>query len=147
MNFILSCRHGDMWWRAKPECRPSTVVVPGTCHLAGIRVSRPGRGNKCPGQQHGECTAQGGGSGLPGSHHHHHCRESIYTCIIAALEGSCDMTIIIIYSQHRLTTILDYDRLIVLDQGRIVEDGNPRELQQLEGSVFRGLLEKGASKW
>jgi len=57
------------------------------------------------------------------------------------------MTIIIIYSQHRLTTILDYDRLIVLDQGRIVEDGNPRELQQLEGSVFRGLLEKGASKW
>ncbi|EDW52361.1 GM11960 [Drosophila sechellia] len=49
--------------------------------------------------------------------------------------------------RHRLTTILDYDRLIVLDQGRIVEDGNPRELQQLEGSVFRGLLEKGASKW
>ncbi|EDV58465.2 ATP-binding cassette sub-family C member Sur [Drosophila erecta] len=53
----------------------------------------------------------------------------------------------IITIAHRLTTILDYDRLIVLDQGRIVEDGNPRELQQLEGSVFRGLLEKGASKW
>ncbi|KAH8351886.1 hypothetical protein KR084_000433 [Drosophila pseudotakahashii] len=53
----------------------------------------------------------------------------------------------IITIAHRLTTILDYDRLIVLDQGRIVEDGNPRELQQLPGSVFRGLLEKGASKW
>ncbi|XP_052850782.1 ATP-binding cassette sub-family C member Sur isoform X2 [Drosophila gunungcola] len=53
----------------------------------------------------------------------------------------------IITIAHRLTTILDYDRLIVLDQGRIIEDGNPRELQQLPGSVFRGLLERGASKW
>ncbi|XP_017042869.2 ATP-binding cassette sub-family C member Sur [Drosophila ficusphila] len=53
----------------------------------------------------------------------------------------------IITIAHRLTTILDYDRLIVLDQGRIVEDGNPRDLQQLPGSVFRSLLEKGASKW
>uniref|UniRef100_A0A6P4ELG9 ATP-binding cassette sub-family C member Sur-like n=1 Tax=Drosophila rhopaloa TaxID=1041015 RepID=A0A6P4ELG9_DRORH len=53
----------------------------------------------------------------------------------------------IITIAHRLTTILDYDRLIVLDQGRIIEDGNPRDLQQLPGSVFRGLLEKGASKW
>ncbi|KAH8334240.1 hypothetical protein KR059_007880 [Drosophila kikkawai] len=53
----------------------------------------------------------------------------------------------IITIAHRLTTILDYDRLIVLDQGRIVEDGNPRMLQQLPGSIFHSLLEKGASKW
>ncbi|KAH8249165.1 hypothetical protein KR032_006949 [Drosophila birchii] len=53
----------------------------------------------------------------------------------------------IITIAHRLTTILDYDRLIVLDQGRIVEDGNPRVLQQQPGSIFHSLLEKGASKW
>nr|XP_043068593.1 ATP-binding cassette sub-family C member Sur [Drosophila bipectinata] len=53
----------------------------------------------------------------------------------------------IITIAHRLSTILDYDRLIVLDQGRIIEDGNPRELQQLPGSVFNNLLQKGSDKW
>ncbi|EDV32266.2 uncharacterized protein Dana_GF14135 [Drosophila ananassae] len=52
----------------------------------------------------------------------------------------------IITIAHRLSTILDYDRLIVLDQGRIIEDGNPRELQQLPGSVFNNLLQKGSDK-
>ncbi|KAH8255681.1 hypothetical protein KR038_008446 [Drosophila bunnanda] len=63
----------------------------------------------------------------------------------AADEAFQGRTIITI--AHRLTTILDYDRLIVLDQGRIVEDGNPRVLQQQPGSIFHSLLEKGASKW
>ncbi|KAH8273788.1 hypothetical protein KR044_000666 [Drosophila immigrans] len=48
-----------------------------------------------------------------------------------------------IYLQHRLSTILDYERIIVLEQGRIVEDGNPRELQQQSTSIFHGLLSKG----
>ncbi|KAH8374388.1 hypothetical protein KR200_009826 [Drosophila serrata] len=63
----------------------------------------------------------------------------------AADEAFQGRTIITI--AHRLTTILDYDRLIVLDQGRIVEDGNPRVLQQQPGSIFHSLLEKGSSKW
>ncbi|KAH8410623.1 hypothetical protein KR009_007046 [Drosophila setifemur] len=53
----------------------------------------------------------------------------------------------IITIAHRLTTILNYDRLIVLDQGRIIEDGNPRVLQQQQGSVFYSLLQKGMNKW
>lgn len=38
---------------------------------------------------------------------------------------------------HRLRTIADYDRLIVLDAGRIVEIGTPAELLQCDGGVFR----------
>ncbi|TPP55792.1 Cystic fibrosis transmembrane conductance regulator [Fasciola gigantica] len=38
---------------------------------------------------------------------------------------------------HRLNTILDYDRVIVLHAGRIVEVGNPRELlQNIDGSFY-----------
>lgn len=47
-----------------------------------------------------------------------------------------------LYLQHRLSTILDYERIIVLEQGRIVEDGNPRQLQQDASSLFHALLHK-----
>lgn len=47
-----------------------------------------------------------------------------------------------LYLQHRLSTILDYERIIVLEQGRIVEDGNPRQLQQDASSLFYALLHK-----
>lgn len=47
------------------------------------------------------------------------------------------------YLQHRLSTILDYERIIVLEQGQVVEDGNPRQLQQQPSSVFHSLLHKG----
>jgi len=94
--FVLSFRNGDLWRRGQPECWPSSALVPGTCHTAGIRLPGPGRGHQCPGQQHGECPPQGGGSGLPGPHHHYHCRESMQ--LIPALQYSCDMTIIFLRS-------------------------------------------------
>ncbi|KAI9208081.1 P-loop containing nucleoside triphosphate hydrolase protein, partial [Polychytrium aggregatum] len=34
---------------------------------------------------------------------------------------------------HRLNTIIDYDRILVLDEGRVVEYGSPRELLAIEG--------------
>ncbi|KIO27861.1 hypothetical protein M407DRAFT_22914 [Tulasnella calospora MUT 4182] len=43
---------------------------------------------------------------------------------------------------HRIRTIIDYDRLIVLDQGRIVEFDTPLNLIQREGGVFRGMCLK-----
>jgi ABC-type multidrug transport system fused ATPase/permease subunit len=43
---------------------------------------------------------------------------------------------------HRLRTILDFDRICVLEGGRVVELGPARELWEREGGVFRGLCEK-----
>ncbi|KAG8908992.1 hypothetical protein FRB99_000095 [Tulasnella sp. 403] len=40
---------------------------------------------------------------------------------------------------HRIRTIIDYDRLIVLDQGRIVEFDTPYNLINKEDGVFRAM--------
>ena len=40
---------------------------------------------------------------------------------------------------HRLNTIIDADVVLVLDSGRLVEQGSPHELLEKEGSVFAGM--------
>ena len=40
---------------------------------------------------------------------------------------------------HKLHTIMDFDHVIVLDEGRIVESGNPRSLA-LSPSLFANML-------
>ena len=40
---------------------------------------------------------------------------------------------------HRLRTVIDYDRLIVLDKGELVEFDTPFNLIQREGGVFRNM--------
>jgi ATP-binding cassette subfamily B protein len=47
---------------------------------------------------------------------------------------------------HRLATARDADRVVVLDHGRIVEEGSPDELVQA-GGHFAALLELEASGW
>ncbi|KAJ1775919.1 hypothetical protein LPJ54_003410 [Coemansia sp. RSA 1824] len=42
---------------------------------------------------------------------------------------------------HRLRTIIDYDRILVLDEGKIVEFDTPAALIQQEGGYFRELCE------
>lgn len=42
---------------------------------------------------------------------------------------------------HRLNTIMDYDRIFVLDSGKIVEMGTPNDLLRTEG-VFKQLASK-----
>ncbi|OCK87864.1 ABC bile acid transporter [Cenococcum geophilum 1.58] len=42
---------------------------------------------------------------------------------------------------HRVSTVLDFDRILVLDKGRVVEFGSPRDLIQRVGGHFRTLVE------
>lgn len=43
---------------------------------------------------------------------------------------------------HHLATILDFDRVVVMDKGRVVEVGSPRELLQSPGrGKFKALWE------
>ena len=47
---------------------------------------------------------------------------------------------------HRLKTIVDYDKVLVLDHGKVVEFGEPWTLLDIEGGVFRGMCE-GSGDW
>ena len=62
--------------------------------------------------------------------------EKVITDTILALRGK--KTIIII--AHRLSTIKHSDRIIVLDKGKLVEEGSREELLAREGK-FKHLLE------
>jgi len=42
---------------------------------------------------------------------------------------------------HRLQTIIDYDKVLVLDKGEVVEFGSPWELLQKEEGVFMGMCD------
>jgi ATP-binding cassette, subfamily C (CFTR/MRP), member 4 len=41
---------------------------------------------------------------------------------------------------HRLETIIDFDQIVVLDAGKVVESGTPDELLQKDG-VFSNLVD------
>ena len=40
---------------------------------------------------------------------------------------------------HRLRTVIDYDRLVVLDNGQLAELDTPWNLINKEGGIFRGM--------
>ena len=48
-----------------------------------------------------------------------------------------DRTVITV--AHRLNTILDYDRVLVLDQGKVVEFDKPERLLEKEGGIFSDM--------
>jgi ATP-binding cassette subfamily C (CFTR/MRP) protein 1 len=47
----------------------------------------------------------------------------------------------IIAIAHRLDTILDFDRIIVMHAGKIAEIGEPDTLLKARGSLFRCLMD------
>lgn len=42
---------------------------------------------------------------------------------------------------HRLQTIIDYDKVLVLDKGEVIEFGDPFDLVSQDGGIFRGMCE------
>ncbi len=47
---------------------------------------------------------------------------------------------------HRLSTVADFDRIAVLDGGKLIEFGSPRELMEMEGGSFRNLVENSGER-
>ncbi|KAJ1679297.1 hypothetical protein EV182_002341 [Spiromyces aspiralis] len=65
--------------------------------------------------------------------HMDHGRDRLVQNILAGpvLSGKTIVTI-----AHRLRTIIDYDMVVVMDRGRVVETGSPLVRKEGEGSRF-----------
>ncbi|KAJ7040325.1 pleiotropic drug resistance ABC transporter [Mycena alexandri] len=63
--------------------------------------------------------------------------DQIQQTIREELSGAIVITI-----AHRLKTIMDYDRILVLDDGELLEFGSPKTLLQKTGGVFREMCRK-----
>ena len=46
---------------------------------------------------------------------------------------------------HRLRTVIDYDRLLVLDKGELAEFDTPWNLIEKEGGIFRSMCLKSGT--
>jgi ATP-binding cassette subfamily B protein len=62
--------------------------------------------------------------------------QAIQAALDTLMEGR---TVIAI--AHRLSTLQSFDRIIVMDQGRVIDDGSPRDLS-LRPGPYRDLLSK-----
>lgn len=58
--------------------------------------------------------------------------------------GGSGTTLLVI--AHRLSSVADFDRILVMDQGKAVEFGSPRELLGIEGGFFRNLVSQSGEK-
>ncbi|MCJ1310468.1 hypothetical protein MMC25_004132 [Agyrium rufum] len=47
---------------------------------------------------------------------------------------------------HRLSTVADFDKILVLDQGQVAEFGTPLELLNKEGGAFKGMVGDSGEK-
>jgi len=62
--------------------------------------------------------------------------DLIQSTIRAGFQGCTIITI-----AHRLNTVLDYDRILVLKEGAIAELDTPRNLLKVEGGIFKGMCQ------
>ena len=42
---------------------------------------------------------------------------------------------------HKLESVMNCDQVIVMENGRIVEKGSPKDLEKIDGSAFQKLLQ------
>ena len=54
----------------------------------------------------------------------------------------CFVQMTVLTIAHRIQTIVDSDRVLILRDGRVAEFGRPAELLQREESAFRSLVEE-----
>ena len=47
---------------------------------------------------------------------------------------------------HRLSTVADFDRILVMRDGVAVEFGSPKELLRTEDGVFKGMVAQSGEK-
>lgn len=69
--------------------------------------------------------------------------------VVQSLQMAMQKTKCLVMVTHRLGVVrsLDVNRVVVLDKGKIVEEGHPEELLQDEGSLYAGLArEQGITK-
>ncbi|KAJ3234744.1 hypothetical protein HDU78_005679 [Chytriomyces hyalinus] len=61
-------------------------------------------------------------------------------CIQLAIRGPSFAKTTVLSIAHRLRTIADYDKILVLEKGRVIQFGTPEELMTREG-VFKNMCE------
>jgi ATP-binding cassette subfamily C (CFTR/MRP) protein 4 len=65
--------------------------------------------------------------------------ELLQKAVAKSFEGAT-----IIAVAHRLDTLIDYDKIVVLDNGGLVECGSPKELIERDGAFASMVYETGA---
>ncbi|KAI0655828.1 P-loop containing nucleoside triphosphate hydrolase protein [Cubamyces menziesii] len=68
------------------------------------------------------------------------------TIIQTSLRTELGKDVTLLTVAHRLQTIMDSDKIMVLDAGRIVEFGKPSELLHKEDGMLRALVEESGDK-
>ena len=43
---------------------------------------------------------------------------------------------------HRLETIMDYDKIVVMDKGQLAEMGTVEQLMEIEDGIFKSMVEE-----
>ncbi|KAL7819928.1 P-loop containing nucleoside triphosphate hydrolase protein [Trichoderma gracile] len=55
-----------------------------------------------------------------------------------------DSTLLVI--AHRLSTVVDFDRILVIKEGKAAEFGTPKELLEIENGIFREMVSQSGEK-